>query len=203
MSKALKENIWLFVIGSFLGFLLETFWHYFKYQEFINKQGLLYGPFKPIYGLGLIIIIYFMKKLQTKSLLKQFIYAVLIGSIFEYLASLFQEYIWGTSTWNYTNFKLNIAGRVYLPYSLAWGFLSLGSFYLLYPLIKKFLTNHKLTIITILLGLFMSLNISLTILATKRYASKESTSIFALINDWYPDEYMIKKFPQMKVVKKS
>ena len=36
-----SELVWLFVIGCVGGFVLETFFHYFKKGEWINKQGLL------------------------------------------------------------------------------------------------------------------------------------------------------------------
>ena len=133
----LKDLIWLFIIGSFIGFILETVWYYIKHGVFINKQGLLYGPFKPIYGFGLIIIILTMYKFYNKKLWQKFILGVIIGSTFEYFGSVFQEFVFGTSTWNYGSFKLSIGDRLYLPYCLCWGIIAIFSLDYFYPRFKK------------------------------------------------------------------
>ena len=144
MKKTKESNwmyVWLFVIGAFIGFILETLFYYFKNGIWINKQGLLYGPFKPIYGFGLILIVLVLKNYQDKKLWQKLLVGILIGSSFEYLGSLFQEYVFGTSTWNYSNFNYNISGRIYLPYCLAWGIIAVISIDILYPFIKKTLSK--------------------------------------------------------------
>ena len=100
----ISEIIWLFVIGCLVGFVLETIWHFLKNGVWINKQGLLYGPFKPIYGFGLIFIVLIMNNYREKKFWQKFIIGVILGSAFEYFGSLFQEYVFGTSTWNYSNY---------------------------------------------------------------------------------------------------
>ena len=204
------EIIWLFIVGSFLGFLLETVWHYLKYGTIINKQGLLYGPFKPIYGFGLIIVIISMVKFKNKNILMQFSMGVLIGSAFEYISSLFQEYIFGTSTWDYANFNYNIGGRIYLPYSLAWGVIALICLYFIYPFVKWTLEKTPLKIkklLTIIVSIFMAFNIIMTVLATVGYAKRannisKSGTVFKAIDELYPDTYMRQKFPGLKIIKK-
>ena len=54
------ELVWLFVLGCLLGFVIETSWHFIKNGVLINKQGLLYGPFKPIYGTGFVLLVLLM-----------------------------------------------------------------------------------------------------------------------------------------------
>ena len=202
-----KEYIWLFIIGSVGGFLIETFWHYYKYGHLINKQGLLYGPFKPIYGFGLVIIISLMYRFKNKSLLVKFILGSLIGSIYEYLGSLFQEIFFGTSTWNYLNFNWNLNGRIYLPYCLIWGVFAIVSLDFIYPFLKRIIKriNPKIfSIITYIIGLFMFFNILLTSLAIIRYSGRikgESLNpVFKIIDENYNDEYMQKKFPRLKII---
>ena len=131
------ELVWLFVIGCLIGYVLETTFHFFKNGEWINKQGLLYGPFKPIYGFGLIFIVLVMNRFREKKFWQKFIIGVILGSAFEYFGSLFQEYIFGTSTWNYSHFNLNVGGRIYLPYCLAWGVISVFCINILYPKFKN------------------------------------------------------------------
>ena len=204
-----SDIIWLFVIGCLIGFGLETLWHFLKNGEWINKQGLLYGPFKPIYGFGLIFIVLVMNNYRTKKFYQKFIIGVILGSAFEYFGSLFQEYVFGTSTWNYSHFNLNIGGRIYLPYCLAWGLIAVFCVDVLYPLFKKLIKKvnlHFYLVTTIIVGVFMVINISLTALASIRYSDRinneeKTNAVFEVIDEWYPDEYMQVKFPKMKVIK--
>ena len=204
-----SELVWLFVIGCLIGFVLETIFHFIKNGEWINKQGLLYGPFKPIYGFGLILIVLVMNQYREKKFWQKFVIGVILGSAFEYFGSLFQEYVFGTSTWNYSSFNWNIGGRIYLPYCLAWGVIAVFCMNVLYPLFKKGMNKvnknlYKVT--TVIVAIFMLINASLTALASIRYSdranSEESTNVvFKVIDEWYPDEYMQVKFPKMKVIK--
>ena len=204
------DLVWLFVIGCLIGFVLETIWHYLKNGVWINKQGLLYGPFKPIYGFGLIFIVLVMNKYQNKKFWQKFIIGVILGSAFEYFGSVFQEYIFGTSTWNYSHFHLNIGGRIYLPYCLAWGLIAVFCIDFLYPLFKKLISKINVSlyqVTTVIVGIFMLVNISLTALASIRYSDRannveSSNTVFKVIDELYPDEYMQVKFPKMKVIKK-
>lgn len=206
----LSELIWLFVIGCLVGFVLETIWHFLKNGEWINKQGLLYGPFKPIYGFGLIFIVLVMHNYRNKKFWQKFIIGVILGSSFEYFGSLFQEYVFGTSTWNYSNFNLNISGRIYLPYCLAWGVIAVFCVDFIYPLFKKIINkvNQKFyKLATIVVAIFMIINVSLTALASIRYSDRanneqSANAVFKVIDELYPDEYMQLKFPKMKVIKK-
>ncbi len=206
-----SDLVWLFVIGCLIGFALETIWHFFKNGSWINKQGLLYGPFKPIYGFGLIFVVLVMNNYREKKFWQKFIIGVILGSAFEYFGSLFQEYIFGTSTWNYSHFNLNIGGRIYLPYCLAWGIIAVFCVDFLYPLFQKVISKINKNIYqvaTIIMTVFMIANVSLTALASIRYsdrANKEEATnmVFKVIDEWYPDEYMQVKFPKMKVIKKE
>ena len=204
-----SEIVWLFVIGCLVGFVLETFFHFFKNGVWINKQGLLYGPFKPIYGFGLIFIVLIMNNYRGKKFWQKFLIGIILGSAFEYFGSLFQEYVFGTSTWNYSHFNLNIGGRIYLPYCIAWGVIAVFCVDVLYPWFKKIISKVNINLFRITTGIvaiFMIVNISLTALASIRYSDRANNNtatnvVFKVIDKWYPDEYMQVKFPKMKVIK--
>lgn len=206
-----KEVMWLFTIGCILGFILETLWYFVKNGIWINKQGLLYGPFKPIYGTGLVLIVFLMYNFKNKNIFCKFGLGVILGSLFEYFCSLFQEFALGTSTWNYSTFKYNISGRIYLPYSIAWGLITLVCTQYLYPCFKKLylkIPAELSKILTIILTVFMSFNIIITTLATYRYSdratNKDTNSyVFKTIDKLYPDAYMQDKFPKMQILEKQ
>lgn len=206
-KPSIWEYIWLFVLGSILGFILESLWHFFLYQEWINMQGLLFGPFKPIYGLGLVIIIFFLYRFKDRCLGQKFLMGVGLGSATEYLVSLFQEYVFLTSTWDYSAYPWNFAGRLFLPYCFFWGVLAIICIDYIYPkfyqVYKKF--PKKIGgLFTILISLFMGVNVCLTILAVIRYskANEQDSAVFKVIDTIYTDEYMKEKFPNWKVIQK-
>ncbi|MCM1052917.1 MAG: putative ABC transporter permease [Ruminococcus sp.] len=204
----LTELIWLFVIGCLFGFILETIWYYIKNGLWINKQGLLYGPFKPIYGLGLVLIVLFMDKYRNKNIIFKYVLGVFIGSAFEYFGSLFQEYVFHTSTWSYANFNLNLSGRLYLPYCLIWGIVAIIAIDYIVPFFRKItskIPRRVGQILTIIISIFMIINISLTILATIRYSGRSNNGpsnnpVFKVIDSVYNDEYMQHKFPKLKII---
>ena len=52
----------LFMIGSILGYIVEMIVGLVQNGHFVSRQGLIYGPFTPVYGIGIIVyIIYFSK----------------------------------------------------------------------------------------------------------------------------------------------
>ena len=210
-KMSLKEGIWLFIIGAISGYIIEISWYFLKHGVWINKPGLLYGPFKPIYGLGFVLIVLIMKKFKEKKLWFKFTLGVIIGSVFEYICSLFQEYVFNTSTWNYSKFNFNIGGRLYLPYCLIWGLIAVVCIDFLYPEFKKIInkiTPKLLKTITIMVSVLMLININLTFVAVMRFGERANnitreSKVFKKIDQIYNDNYMHKRFPKMVAVEKK
>lgn len=44
--------IWIFTIGSILGYCVEMIWCYVRNGYFESRKGLIYGPISPVYGIG-------------------------------------------------------------------------------------------------------------------------------------------------------
>ena len=47
---------WVFLIGCFLGVIIELIWCAVLYQKFESRAGLIYGPFNPVYGFGALVL---------------------------------------------------------------------------------------------------------------------------------------------------
>lgn len=79
IKKTYTEYFWIFIIGSFIGFLHENLLTVFK-GEIVIRQGLIYEPLIPIYGIGFLIlyILYsfsnFYKNNKILSIFKGFLY---------------------------------------------------------------------------------------------------------------------------------
>ena len=201
----LNEIIWLFIIGCLVGYIIEELCYFIKHGIWINKQGLLYGPFKPIYGLGTMLISFIFKKINSKSLIKTFIIGTILGSVYEYSLSVFQEYVLHTSTWNYSSFNYNLNGRIYIPYCFAWGVITIIWIKLCYPHIKK-LINKIPFFISSIVGILIIFDLILSAFAVYEYSNRQNNikpkyKILEIMDKKYPDEIIEKKYPKLRVVK--
>lgn len=128
---------WNFMIYSFLGFLLEV-----AYARATggrpNRKCLWVLPLCPVYGLGACLILALSPPV-TPYPPAVFLLGALTATGAEYLAAVYYETLLGVSFWDYRDLPGNFQGRVCLPFSLAWGVLSLPLVYWLHPLLSPLL----------------------------------------------------------------
>ena len=203
--------LWLFVIGGIIGYIVETSWHMIKYGTYINKQGLWYGPFKPIYGSGLIIITLLFYKFKDKKWYVIFTLGAVVGLLFEYMMSYLQEFLFHSYFWTYSGSPLNLHGRIYLPYALFWGLLVLVWIKFGYKHYQKWfdaLYSKKFTTISIILFVLMLYNVCLTTFIMDRYTKRlrdipAENKFEEYLDQKYPNEDVKKKLPKLRVHKDS
>ena len=90
-----KKLFFLFVVGCLIGNyyeqILNLVTHYYNdgtiFWEY--RRGVIYGPFSPIYGVGIVLFVFLLTRKPLNNWLT-FLYGSLIGGIFEYLVSFFQ-----------------------------------------------------------------------------------------------------------------
>ena len=132
-------NSLIFILFSFIGWIIETIYHFSK-GIFVNR-GFLTGPFCIIYGFSALIILKLYEKIKIKNkALKATILWLSIFvscSIFEYLTSYIIESLYGIRLWDYTGYSYNINGRIRLITSIAWSNCGLVLVYLIKPFIDK------------------------------------------------------------------
>ena len=113
-----------FIIYSVIGYIIETLYGIIIKGVWESRQSFLYGPFCGIYGLGAVIMIIFLHKYQKKYN-ALFIGGFIVGSITEYIVSLFGEMVLGVKWWDYSGMPLNLNGRICVYFSIFWGFLGM------------------------------------------------------------------------------
>lgn len=109
----------LFVIYSFFGWIFEVAYAYTHRGYFVNR-GFLFGPFCPIYGSGVILILWSVDSFKDNIILL-FIASTVLTSVIEYVTSYVLEKLFNSKWWDYTEDPFNINGRICLPFSLMWG----------------------------------------------------------------------------------
>ena len=121
-NKFLRKTFkifWVFIIGSIIGYILEMIVGLVQNGHFVSKQGLLYGPFSQVYGVGLAV--YYLVIPKNKKWIQIFLISMFFGGIVEYLFSYFQEFFFGTVSWDYKNLLFNLNGRTSLLHCIYWG----------------------------------------------------------------------------------
>ena len=125
----------LYMLYSFLGWLLEVIVTFIKSKKIVNR-GFLIGPYCPIYGKGALLIVLLLKKYEN-DIIALFVMAVVVCSIIEYITSYILEKLFNTRWWDYSNIKFNINGRVCLQNLVAFGIFGV----LLLKYVNPFLLN--------------------------------------------------------------
>lgn len=131
--------LWSFIAYSFAGFLLETAFAWLTGGT-AGRKGLLVLPLCPVYGAGACLVLALTAPVRGEPP-AVFLVGGLAATAAEYLAALYHEKALGVSFWDYGDLPGSLHGRVCLPFSLAWGTLSLGLVYWLHPLLAPWLTR--------------------------------------------------------------
>ena len=113
------ELIWLFLIYSFLGWMLETILAATEQRRFVNR-GLVNGPLCTIYGVPIVILTIFGQELPLFWL---FLGAMIVATVTEWISGHMIERFYHERWWDYSNVKWNLDGYICLPASLVWGVL--------------------------------------------------------------------------------
>ena len=121
----------LFIFYSFLGWLMEVTCKLIQYKRFINR-GFLMGPICPIYGHGAIIMLILLKDFASNPFIL-FVMSMLVCTTLEYLTSYFMEKLFSARWWDYSDYFLNLNGRICAEGLLAFGFGGMLFVYLLAP----------------------------------------------------------------------
>ena len=131
--KKLSKIFWIFIIGSILGFIIETLVTIIQNENF--RQVLVLSSFIPVYGLGLVIFYIILPNAQTN--VQTFIASFVLGGIIEYLFSYFQERYFGIVSWDYSNLIFNLNGRTSLIHCIFWGIVGILFMKVIYPYISN------------------------------------------------------------------
>ncbi|WP_291292439.1 putative ABC transporter permease [Enterococcus sp.] len=116
---AFIQIVLLFFLYSFIGWLWETIYCSLNAGHFVYR-GFLIGPITPIYGFGILGVVFLLRPLHNQLLLL-FIAAAILVTLLEYLTSYLLEKMFHASWWDYHNVFMNINGRVAVPISIFWG----------------------------------------------------------------------------------
>lgn len=199
---------WIFYIGCFAGVVIETIWCIITNGYFESRTALILEPLNPVYGLGAVLIsVCFVKMTGWKNI---FIYigSFVVGGVFEWFCSFFQELMFGTVSWSYGKDSLGIFERTSLIYCFFWGFLGVLWVRVIYPYMSKLIEkipNKIGKVLTWILILIVSFDILFTSGAVlrqkhRREGKEPSNQIERFYDEKFNDDVLKKFYPHMTVV---
>ena len=206
--QKLTKIFWIFLIGSILGYGIEMVVGLVQNGHFVSRQGLLFGPFIQVYGVGLVAYYLVISNIRKKSYIKIFFITMLLGGIVEYLFSYLQETWFGTISWDYSNLLFNIHGRTSLLHCLFWGIGGVLFVRFILPLIRnlnEWCKNTNFRYITAFLVLFITFDIVMSGMAGSRQLERKNNIaangyIDNFFDEYYPDEKLEQIYSNAKTV---
>ena len=128
-----KLFVW-FMIYSFVGWSYETVLYSVKNKRF-EDSGMLYGCYCPIYGLGALAILFVCSGVNSPMLI--FLGSMTVCCLLEYASSWAIEKITGARWWDYSDWPLNINGRICLFGGMAFGIMAVLFMMFLHPTVAE------------------------------------------------------------------
>ena len=145
-----------FIIYSFIGWIIEELYSFVVNGKF-KKEGFLRGPFKPMYGIAISLLILCHEILGIDGI-PMILLCFLIPTTVEYISGYLLKHIFNKVYWDYSKLKFNLQGIVTLQFSLYWTFLSFIAVYFLQPIILNiYVRQGKFLIGAAMIGIIVFL----------------------------------------------
>ena len=203
----------LFIIYSFIGWLLELSFSYIQLKKVVNR-GFLIGPYCPIYGAGCLLLIILLSD-YADNILVLFALSIIVCSLLEYFTSLIMEKIFNLRWWDYSNMRFNINGRICLETMVPFGVIGVLVVKYFNPWLLSIINlvdSQTITIVVIILmslfiiDVLVSCNVVFNLKNVTRNVTKDSTeeikkAIHKFIhNNLFMYDRIIKAFPNMSKI---
>ncbi len=122
---SISQIVVFFMFYSFVGWVWEMIYTPFEEKCFQNR-GFFFGPICPIYGFSILFLQFLVHHVPIFmggdiSTVKLFFVCMIGSAIVEFVTSWSMETIFHARWWDYSNFPLNINGRICLPASVFFG----------------------------------------------------------------------------------
>ena len=205
------DLLWLFVVGAFLGDVVETLFCRVTAGVWMSRSSLVWGPFSVVWGLALAMATVLLRQSQHKSDRYLFAFGTVLGGVYEYVCSAVTELLFGTVFWDYSKFKFNLGGRINLLYCFFWGIAAVVWMRYGYPVVIRLMKKLRSRVrpwMTLLLAAFMAVNMVTSALALARYDARTSgvapsSAVEVFLDEHFDNARMERIYPNAKKVTKA
>ena len=145
-AAQLQAGFLYFWVYAALGWVYEVFLEVVVYRWGFSNRGFLFGPYLPVYGVGALLILAFLRGLSRREWrvgrvnlmpVVVFVAVVALTTVVELIASYLLEWTTGGWLWDYTRYTIQWQGRICLSASLRFGVGGMIVLYGLQPLLEK------------------------------------------------------------------
>ena len=190
---------WLFVIGAFLGDIVETIFCRFSMGYWMSISSLVWGPFSIVWGGGIAGATLLLHRYRDRSDSFIFLTGTVLGGAYEYFCSVFSEKVFGKVFWDYSAMKFNLGGRINLLYCFFWGIAAVVWIKILYPVISGWIEKIPMKagkIVTWVMVVFLSCDMLVSSMALVRSDQRkngvEASAKWQIIMDQVYDDERLK-----------
>lgn len=201
----------VFLVGAFIGDIWEIVYCRFSMHRWMSRSSLIFGQLSIVWGLAMVLATLCLYKYRDRNKGFIFIFGSVMGGAFEYVCSVFTEFFFGTIFWDYSHLPLNLNGRINLLFCFFWGFAAIIFIKFIYPklsnLIEKIPKKIGIVVTNILFVLF-SIDLLITgCVMMRQHQRREGISASNIVEElcdtYANDEFMAKRWPNMKFSKKE
>ncbi len=202
------QYIWIFVIASVLGLLLEEGWMYINFGIQESRVGLIWGPFSPLYGFGACIMTAALWPLRKRPAWQLFLISALIGTVVEQITGWGMETFAHAASWNYLSLPDHITQWIAWRFIIIWGFLGLIWVKvvlppLLYTIGRSF--SHKGRLVAVIvLAAFLTLDMCMTLAVFNRNTDRNQgipaqNGFESWIDEHYDAKFIESRFQNLTI----
>lgn len=164
-----------FLLFCIFGWLYEVIWcNLIDLNIGWQNNGFLFGPWLPIYGFGMSIIVLILNRFKIEKPFEIFVYGTVISTVAELIGSYFMEFIMGKWLWDYTKYFGNFQGRIAIKPSIMFGLLVLLGVYVVLPKFQNFQEKYRNNNIKKIISLVIILLFILDLILRFKYGSNLS-----------------------------
>ena len=192
---SLVQLFWLFVIGAFLGDVVETLFCRITVGVWMSRSSLVWGDFSVVWGLAISLVTALLYKSRDRQEYHIFWIGTFLGGAYEYICSVFTELVFGKVFWDYSGMPFNLGGRINLLYCFFWGIAAVVWIKVLYPraaMLIRFILRKTGPVLTVFLAIFLAADVCVSILALIRYDTRgngaEAVHSWEKVMDQYFDD---------------
>lgn len=125
MNYTITQLVWLILVYSFIGWIIETVVGTLKTKRFINR-GFSTGPFCLVYGVSAVLMAVTLHELIENTIFL-FLGCGILSTVIEWFTGKLLERLNSHKWWDYSKKKWNYDGYICLEYSILWAVLGMIS----------------------------------------------------------------------------
>lgn len=176
------DVLWYFISYAILGWCTEVTYSAVTKGIFVNR-GFLNGPVCPIYGVGVVLVVYLLTPFQNNKVVL-FFAAMIVTSVLEWITGFILEKVFHEKWWDYSEVPFNIGGYICLAFSIVWGLACVVVVEMVHPAIIMLVSHfHNVVGVVVLCIMLLAFLADLIVTLCNLIHLQKQLRLFTAISD--------------------